>query len=92
MEGFEPSRRLPDLPHFECVVLRSLFSFFVSEAVSFVVPQSHIVTGLFERHTTKNGFVSVLLQNGFKSRKNAILGRTKTERQYTDSTLIILYF
>lgn len=92
----EPLARLPD---FECVALRPLFRFFVSEAVSFVVPKSRTVTGFFERHTPENGSVSGLLQNGFESRKNAILGRTegrqdrtKTERQYTDSTPIILYF
>ena len=85
--------------NFECVALRPLFRFFVSEAVGFVVPKSRTVTGFFERHTPENGSVSGLLQNGFESRKNAILGRTegrqdrtKTERQYTDSTPIILYF
>ena len=41
----EPLARLPD---FECVALRPLFRFFVSEAVSFVVPKSRTVTGFFD--------------------------------------------
>ena len=54
---------------------------------------------IFRQLPSKNRPVSAFSQNGFKSRKIAILGRTggrqgrtKAERQYTDSTPTILLF